>query len=202
MRRLLAAALVLGFAATAAAQPESAYYGLALGSFDYQEDAFPGFFSGVSGNTDSWRVMVGYQLLEHLAVEGGLGKTSALRDTPTLTIPGPPGTPPISETLNYSTEFSSLMIRMLGVMNFDNGFTVLGGIGYAEMNQDFALSDQAGNSESFDQDVGEPTYYVGAQYDWDRFGLRLAYEKYEFPGGAFNDDGDIKETTLTFFYRL
>jgi hypothetical protein len=89
------------------------------------------------------------------------------------------------------------MIRMLGVMNFDSGFTVVGGIGYAEMNQDFVIDGQTA-----DQDVGEPTYYVGAQYDWDRFGLRLAYEKYEFPGGAFNDDGDIKETTLTFFYRL
>ena len=202
MRRLVAAALVLGFASTATAQPDSAYYGLSLGSFDYEEDAVQPFFSGVSGNTDSWRIMVGYQLLEHMAVEGGLGKTSAIRDTATLTFVPAPGAPPVTETLDISTEFSSLMIRMLGVLNFDNGVTLVGGIGYAEMNQDFFLSDQAGNSESFDQDVGEPTYYVGAQYDWDRFGLRLAYEKYEFPGGAFNDDGDINETTLSFFYRL
>ena len=202
MRRLVAAALLLGFASTATAQPESAYYGLALGSFEYQEDAFPGFFSGVDADTDSWRLMVGYQLLDHLAVEGGLGKTSAIRDTVVVTSPGPPGSPPTTDTLNYTTEFSSLMIRMLGVINFDSGITVLGGIGYAEMNQDFFLSDQQGNSASFDQDVGEPTYYAGVQYDLDRFAVRLAYEKYEFPGGFFNDDGDIKETTLTFFYKL
>jgi hypothetical protein len=138
-----------------------------------------------------------------LAVEGGLGKTSALRDTTVVTTPGfPPGSPPTIDTINYTTEFSSLMIRMLGVMNFDSGITVLGGIGFAEMNQDFHLSDQFGNSDSFDQDVGEPTYYAGVQYDLDRFAVRLAYEKYEFPGGFFNDDGDIKETTLTFFYKL
>jgi len=38
MRRLVAAALVLGFASTATAQPESAYYGLSVGSFDYSEE--------------------------------------------------------------------------------------------------------------------------------------------------------------------
>jgi hypothetical protein len=186
MRRLVAAALILGFASTATAQPESAYYGLALGSFDYQEEPF------LTDSGDSWRLMVGYQLLEHLAVEGGLGKTGVLEQTATIT--GPP-----AGTITLSTEFQSLMIRMLGVMNFDSGVTLLGGIGYAEMNQDFAVTSNLPGfiSASDDQDIGEPTYYVGAQYDWDRFALRLAYEKYDFSG-----DVDVEETTLTFFYKL
>lgn len=192
MRRLVAAALVLAFASTATAQPESAYYGLALGSFDYEEDASLGL--PISDTADSWRIMVGYQLLEHLAVEGGLGKTSAIRRTDTIVDPflGP-------VTINQSTEFQSLMIRMLGVVNFDNGVTVLGGIGWAEMNQDYdtAVSIPGIPPSSQDADIGEPTYYAGAQYDWDRFAVRLAYEKYDFNGGV-----DVEETSLTFFYKL
>ncbi|HJR70960.1 MAG TPA: outer membrane beta-barrel protein [Gammaproteobacteria bacterium] len=193
MRRLLAAALVLGFASTAVAQPESAYYGLALGSFDYQEEASPGF-SGFGDTTDSWRLMVGYQLLEYLMVEGGIGKTSVIKDSETFTDPtsGP-------VTVNFNTEFQSLMIRMLGVKNFDSGLTVLGGIGWAEMNQDVDITFSVPGvaPASGDQDIGEPTYYAGVQYDLERFAVRLAFEKYDFSGGV-----DVEETTVTFFYKL
>lgn len=191
MRRLVAAALVLGFASTATAQPESAYYGLALGAFDYQED--PAFGLPITDTTDSWRVMVGYQFGEHLAVEGGLGKTGVLRQTDTIVDPmvGP-------VTIDQSTEFSSLMIRLLGVINLDSGVTLLGGIGYANGNQDFDISFSVPGipPASGDQDFGEPTYYAGAQYDWDRFAIRLAYEKYDF------SRADVEETSVVFFYKL
>jgi hypothetical protein len=193
MRRVVAAALVLGFASTATAQPESAYYGLALGSFDYQEEASPGF-SGFGDTADSWRLTVGYQLLEHLMVEGGIGKTSVIKDSETFTDPtfGP-------VTVNFNTEFQSLMIRMLGVKNFDSGVTVLGGIGWAEMNQDvdITFSIPGVPPASGDQDIGEPTYYAGVQYDLDRFAVRLAFEKYDFSGGV-----DVEETSIAFFYKL
>lgn len=189
MRRLVAAALVLGFASTATAQPESAYYGLALGSFDYQEDG-----GVIDDTTDSWRLMVGYQLLEHLMVEGGIGKTGVVKGSETVVDPvlGP-------VTINLNTEFQSLMIRMLGVMNFDSGVTVLGGIGWAEMNQDFdvTFSNPIIPPASGDQDIGEPTYYAGVQYDLDRFAVRLAFEKYDFSGGV-----DVEETSIVFFYKL
>jgi hypothetical protein len=183
----VAAALVLGFASTATAQQESAYYGLALGSFDYQEGGF-------GDTTDSWRLTVGYQLLDHLMVEGGIGKTSVLKDSETVQDPflGP-------VTINSSTEFQSLMIRMLGVMNFDSGLTVLGGIGWAEMNQDvdITFSNPVIPPVSGDQDIGEPTYYAGVQYDLERFAVRLAFEKYDFSG-----DVDVEETSVSFFYKL
>jgi hypothetical protein len=191
MRRVAAAALVLGFASTATAQPESAYYGLALGSFDYSEEPAQPFFSGVDDSTSSWRLMVGYQFLEHMAVEGALGKTSALRDTVVL---GP-------DTIDFSTEFSMLTIRLLGVMNFDSGLTVLGGLGYVEGNQDFALTDQLGNSFSGDADISKPSYFAGVQYDLDRFAVRLAYEKYDIDAGFFRE-ADIEETSVSFFYKL
>lgn len=191
MRRLLAAALVLGFASTAAAQPESAYYGLSLGSFDYAEKPVQPVFSGVDDSASSWRLMVGYQFLEHMAVEGALGKTSALRDTVVFG----------SDTIDFATEFSMLTIRLLGVMNFDSGLTVLGGIGYVEGNQDFNLTDQLGNSFSDDLDISKPSYFAGVQYDLDRFAVRLAYEKYDIDAGFFRE-ADIEETSVTFFYKL
>jgi hypothetical protein len=41
------------------------------------------------------------------------------------------------------------------------------------------------------------TYFAGAQYDWDRFAIRLGYEKYDFGG-----DVDVDETSVTFWYKL
>lgn len=191
MRRLVAAALVFGFASTAAAQPESAYYGLSLGSFDYAEKPVEPTFTGVADSASSWRLMVGYQFMEHLTVEGALGKTSAIRDTVVL---GP-------DTIEFATEFSMLTIRLLGVMNFDSGLTLLGGIGYVEGNQDFRLSDQLGNTATFDQDLSKPSYFAGVQYDLDRFAVRLAYEKYDLDAGFFRE-ADVEETSVTFFYKL
>jgi hypothetical protein len=191
MRRLVAAALVLGFASTATAQPESAYYGLSVGSFDYSEDPEPPFFTGIDDSASSWKLMVGYQFSEHLMVEGALGKTSVIRDTVVID----------PDTIDFATEFSMLTIRLLGVMNFDSGLTVLGGIGYVDGNQDFSLSDQLGNSASFDQDLSKPSYFAGVQYDLDRFAVRLAYEKYDLDAGFFRE-ADMEETSVSFFYKL
>ena len=61
-------------------KPESAYYGVALGNFDYEEnDGFGGEL--FSDKVSSYRLMVGYQFMEHLAVEGGYGQTGTIRDT-------------------------------------------------------------------------------------------------------------------------
>jgi opacity protein-like surface antigen len=87
-------------------------------------------------------------------------------------------------------------------MNFDSGLTVLGGIGYAEANQDIDLTFSAPTPpQSGDQDISKPTYFVGVQYDLDRFAVRLAYEKYDFDTGVFRE-ADIEETSVTFFYKL
>jgi hypothetical protein len=48
-----------------------------------------------------------------------------------------------------------------------------------------------------DASANNPAYFLGAQYDLERFALRLGYEKYDFDG-----DVDATETSLTFFYKL
>jgi opacity protein-like surface antigen len=98
--------------------------------------------------------------------------------------------------LNVSYEFSMLTIRLLGVLPFDNGVSLLGGLGYTDMKGKFSFTDGV-NSASGSETTNEPGYYIGAQYDWDRFAMRLGYEKFDFDG-----DIDVNETSLTFFYKL
>jgi opacity protein-like surface antigen len=190
MKHWLFAMLALAVAPLAHAQPESAYYGLSLGNFDYDESV--GFGDQkIADTVSSYRVMVGYQFMEHLGVEGGYGQTGTIRDTVTL-----PTFPAGTLDLNFSYEFKILTVRLLGVLPFDNGLSLLGGLGYSDMKVDFGISDGVTSVEN-DENTNEPGYYIGAQYDWDRVGVRIGYEKYDFEG-----DVDVSETMLSFFYKL
>ena len=53
------------------------------------------------------------------------------------------------------------------------------------------------SSISVDEDENNPGYYAGVQYDWERFAMRLGYEKFDLDG-----DRDADETMLSFFYKL
>lgn len=188
MKYLLIALLGLGVASTVEAQPESAYYGLSLGEFDYQENDFFGN-ELLADTVSSYRLMVGYQFMEHLTVEGGYGSTGTIR--------GAVG------NLDVSTELKMLTIRLLGVLPFDNGVSLLGGLGYADIKQDFDLRNTTSGAQlSDDFTTNEPAYYFAAQYDWDRVAVRLAFEKYDFDAGLFSDDVDVSEASVTFFYKL
>lgn len=192
MKYLLLALLALGAASTVQAQPESAYYGVALGNFDYEENNFFGFPGGqIADKVSSYRLMVGYQFMEHLSVEGGYGKTGTIRDTTTV-----PDFPTGTFDLSARYEFKMLTIRLLGVLPFDNGVSLLAGLGYNDMKVNLDVTDGI-DTVSFDESTNEPGYYVGAQYDWDRVAVRLSYEKFDFEG-----DTDVKETSVTFFYKL
>jgi hypothetical protein len=186
----LLAILGLSSASAAYGQAGAAYYGVALGSFDYGEDATPGF-SAISDTVSSYRLMVGYQFSDHLGVEGGWGKTGTIRDTVTFSGGGGPS------TLGFASEFQILTIRLLGVLNLDNGVTLLGGVGYADMTQDIDIDIPGIGVSSGDTSGGETTLYAGVQYDWDRAAVRLAYEKYNFGGGV-----NVAESSLTIFYKL
>ena len=100
---------------------------------------------------------------------------------------------------NFHSEFEILTIRLLGVLPFDNGLSLLGGLGYADSEEKITLvnANDPGDSIEIEISSNDPTYYVAAQYDWDRLAMRLGYEKYDFDG-----DLDVAETSVTFFYKL
>ena len=52
--------------------------------------------------------------------------------------------------------------------------------------------------------TGQLTYYVGAQYDWNRVAVRLSYEKFDFNSetALIFVGADAHEVALTFFYKL
>jgi hypothetical protein len=64
------------------------------------------------------------------------------------------------------------------------------------MKQDFDFT-FAGTPSSGDATSNEPTIFLGAQYDWDRVAVRVGYEKYDF-----GSEVEIKETSVTVFYKL
>ena len=194
MKHLLLAVLALAAVHTADAQPESAYYGLSLGNFEYEEEDFAGN-EFVGDSVSSYRLMVGYQFMEHLGVEGGYGETGTIRDTASLIALGPSG--PTTVPLDFQSEFKILTIRLLGILPLGDNVRLMGGLSYADMRQDVEFSVNGGPQVSTDVDGNEPAYYVGAQYDWDRVAVRIGYEKYDFDG-----DVDVSETMLTFFYKL
>ena len=188
MRCVIAAVLAFVLAPSAVAQEGSAYYGLALGSFDVEQDSEEGF-SGYSESADAYHLLVGYYFNDHLAIEGGYGETSDIEATAELSIPIP-----ISVRITH--EFKILTLRVVGVLPFDNGIKLLGGLGFADVDEDFTVELSGFGSNTTGGNSSEMTYMLGAQYDWERFAMRLAYEKYDF------SDLDVSEVSLGFFYKL
>jgi hypothetical protein len=186
----LAALLALASLQAAHSQPESAYYGLSLGELDYTDEGFTdGLFSD---SVSTWHLMVGYQFMEHLAVEGAYGKSGTISDTRSLQVFSPQ-----FEDVEFVTELERILtIRLLGVLPFDNGLSLMAGIGYADTKQDVLLNASGAPLAGGEVSDNHPAYYFGVQYDWDRIALRLGYQKFDM------DFADAKETSLTFFYKL
>ena len=137
--------------------------------------------------------MVGYQFMEHLDGRRRLGPNGRYRgQRDVLRLRG-------RARSNFHSEFEILTVRLLGVLPFDNGLSLLGGLGYADSEQNITLvnANDPGDSIEVEISSNDPTYYVAAQYDWDRVAVRLGYEKYDFDG-----DLDVVETSVTFFYKL
>jgi len=193
MRFLVFIALAIAAVPAARAQPTSAYYGLQIGEFDYRESDDLGS-NLIDDTVSSYRLMVGYQFTENLAFEGGWGKTDDVVAHFPLDLGFPVGV--VDTTLKY--EFEILTVRFLGVLPFDNGITLLGGMGYADMDWEGTIDYGGYGQDSGDLSEGDITYFAGVQYDWERFAIRLAYDKYDLS----SDYSDIDETSISFFYKL
>jgi hypothetical protein len=174
------------------AQDGAAYYGLSIGQFDYAEPAPPFGTELFDDSVSSWRLMISYQFMEYLGVEGSYGESSTIRDTATFTSSS--GT----VELGFESEISKMLtIRLLGTLPFDNGISLKGGVGYVDFEQNATLSADGVPVVSGEFNDNRPTYYFGVQYDWDRAAVRLGYEKFDFDG-----DVDADEISLTFFYKI
>jgi hypothetical protein len=112
----------------------------------------------------------------------------------TFTSPIGPG----SVDIGFDTEFGKILtVRLLGVLPFDNGVSLMAGLGYIDYEQDAALSVDGAQVATAEFGDSRPAYYFGAQYDFERIALRLGYEKWDLDG-----DVDAEEVSLTFFYKI
>jgi hypothetical protein len=130
--------------------------------------------------------------MKYLAVEGAYGQTETIEqrfeDIPTF----PAGT----VDLDFRAEYSKILtVRLLGILPFDNGISLMGGLGYSDMKFEFDITDGV-DSLSGDISDNRPSYYFGVQYDWDRAAMRIGYERFDL------DSADGTETMLAFFYKL
>jgi len=191
MKKLAVALALLAAAVAPAAQAQdgAAYYGLSIGQMDYSETLFDSEFSD-SGS--AWHLMVSYHFNRYLAVEGSYGQSDTIRGT--VVFPGL--LPGQQDEVTLSSEFGKILtVRLMGVLPLDN-FKLMAGLGYADLEIDQELLVNGVSVASGEASGNEPSYFVGAQYDWDRFAMRLGYEKYDI------DDVDAEETSITFFYKL
>ena len=201
MQRRLLALSVLAWALTPVieAQVDSVYYGLSIGEFDYSDRAagLPG--AAFHESASSWRILISYQFLKHFAFEGTYGETGTVRDAATRP-------PPASTELAFETELSKILgFRALGTFPFDNGLSLLAGAGFVNFEQEIALTLNGAPFAIGEVDRGGTlTYYLGAQYDWDRAAVRLSYEKWDFDSSAtlLFVGPDAHEVALSFFYKL
>jgi hypothetical protein len=194
MKKLLPllAWVAVAFAPSAWAQPSSAYYGLSLGELDYAEPAPPFGATSFEDSVSTWRLMVGYQFMKHLAVEGSYGESSTIRATTAF------GTGPGALELGFESELNKMLtVRILGSLPFDNGLVLMAGLAYVDFEQQLALSVDGTPVVSGEFSDNRPAYYAGVGYNWERVGLRLGYEKFDF-----DDDVDAEEVSLSFFYRI
>lgn len=184
----LLALLTVGVAPAVHAQDGTAYYGLSLGEIDYSEDVF-------NDTTSTWHLMVGYMFTEHIGVEGAYGESDNIRDTETFDgiLPGQ------QDQVTYETQLDRILtIRLVGMLPFGkSGISLIGGIGYADIKQDLAISVSGFPFANGDVSGNTPTYFGALQYDFERLAIRLGYEKYDFSGGV-----EGEETSITFFYKL
>ena len=140
-------------------------------------------------------LQVGDQFLEHLAVEGAYGESSTIHDTQSL----PVFLPGVLDEVRYESGLDRILtIRLLGVLPFGrSGFSVMGGLGYADIKQDVDIAVNGQPALHLDVSANNPAYFLGMHYDFERVALRLGYEEYDFDG-----DVDGTEASLTFFYKL
>jgi hypothetical protein len=182
MRRLVVCLLLL--AGSAADAQESVYVGLGLGSFDYEEKFVDPILGTVSDSVNSYKLIGGFELSQHFAIEVSYGKTDDILQTGSADVP-PFGI--ISSRL--SIEYTKTAVRLLGQWPLDP-VVLLGGLGYFSGEGDFQeylAADCCGTATNEGSISDDGTLaMLGIEWRFGRFGtrygLRLEYEWWDISG--------------------
>jgi hypothetical protein len=195
MKYLIWLGVAVALTHTAAAQDEAGaradtdrgpYVGVSLGAFSYEhENAAFGIL--VDDTTPAFRLIGGYRLSEHFALEGGWGETSDLED----------GTAFSNVTIDLSGKYEVLTIRALGILPLGDTVSFYGGLGYykAELDASVTMNNLVGTYDVEDRTDGA-TIVGGVELDLERIKIRAEIEKFD------NDASDAWDASVGVVFRF
>lgn len=176
---------------------EGMFFGLGLGSFDYQDSAVDPLIGNRSDTVPSYKLFGGFEFNEHLAGEISYGITDDVIGTASGNDPF------LGDYVSLTrTEFTTTTIKAVGQFPREWG-VLIGGLGYFDMESDIALdfTSDAGSftAEGTIDDDGLMAM-LGIEWRFGRFGMgygvRLEYEWWDF------DDADASTIGVAVSYRF
>jgi OOP family OmpA-OmpF porin len=186
---VLGLASAMTFAVPSFAQDQGWYAGLTLGQ-SKQDDACDGI-SGTGVSCDdkdtTWRILGGYQLNKHLAVELGytdLGEVSASAGTASATI-----------------EATVWEVVAVGSWPFTPNFSAYGKLGLYRGETDFSTNIPGFGNES--ESNTDMTYGIGVRFDFTKnLGVRAEYQIYKDIGGGNIGEGDVEVMSVGVIWKF
>jgi hypothetical protein len=189
MKHGVALVLCLSLSSVAHAQGQGGgYIGALLGGFDYQEGVEEAGFR-LADTAYAYRLFGGYQISDHFAIEGGIGRTGEISDSFTAMFQG------VGEvTLDVDGTYDIYSLRALGIVPLRN-VSLLGGIGYYSASVSGPVTargfGQIGELEGHERGA---TVIAGIQHDLKldlkTLSIRGEYEWFDF-------SGDIKASAVS-----
>lgn len=165
-KRLLAAAAVISFAASAQADESATYYlGASIGWATDQVDTFED--SGVG-----FKIFGGHSFNEYFAAEFGYVDAGKLEER--------------LDGVEVTVESSGIVAAVLGRLPIGDAFSLFAKVGYVLYDETVSVSD-GGVRESVKNTADDPLYGIGAELDvGERLKLRAECELVDIPNADFD----------------
>ena len=158
-----------------------------------------GFNSSINEDDkgDAYKLLGGYQFNKNFAVEGGYFNLGDFGYTAT-TVP--------AGSLNGKIKLQGLNIDAVGILPFDNKFSLFGRLGlqYAQAQDAFSSTGAVPTPTNPNAKKDALNYKagLGLQYDFNKsLGMRIEAERYRI-NDAIGNDGDINAYSLGLVYRF
>lgn len=207
--KLLLTISLLALATAASAQQNGMYGGVSLGQAKINADATvlgngltaAGGIGGISSTIDSkdtgFKLRLGYQLSDHLAVEGGYVDFGKAKYSSTYTLPG-------AGSASGQTEASGVNFDVLGRLPVNRDFSVFGKAGVLLAHVETNVSSADGSaSVSNKANTLRPGLGGGVDYALNKtVGLRAEWERYFKVGNDSTGKSDVDLLSLGLNYRF
>ena len=206
--KMLLSLTLLTITTVASAQQSSLYGGVSVGQSNFKADASAietglsstGSISGISGAIDSkntgFKLRLGYQLSDYVAVEGGYIDFGKAKYSGSYTLPG-------AGSVSGRTEAGGVNVDVLGKLPINREFAVFGKAGILLARTETNASSADGSaSVSSHATTLRPGLGGGVDYALSsNVGLRTEWERYFKVGNNDTGKGDVDLLSVGLNYR-